>query len=251
MKNKIIQLFNKPQIVQNTGVKYSELVEQFLTPFVSEFEDVEYHDDIFEYAINAWNFGNMKLLFPEGEINAMTNVLQKQDLNVVLMNKLIAHKVSHFSEYTNFIVDYELKEIGGETVLSITTQQQDAYLTDMLGKMTAENAQADFEENYIDRTAIIIKPLQPFLDWATNLYPNEIEGIAETRTYLISEDIDDVSAWLTKKFNQIFEFELESWHLNKKEWPQKRNYKMFKEWFQVDISTMIYDFETKPVSKLE
>ena len=251
MKNKIIQLFNKPKIVQNTGVKYSELLEQFLTPFVIDFEDFEYHEDILEYANNAWNFGNMKLIFPEGEINAMTNALQKQNLNVDLMNKLIAHKVSHFSEYTNFIVDYELKEIGGETVLSVTTQKQDAYLTDMLGKITAENTQADFEENYIDRFAIIIRPLKPFLDWATNLYPNEIEDIAKTRTYLISEDIDDVSAWLTKKFNQIFEFELESWHLNKKEWPQKRNYKMFKEWFQVDISTMIYDFETKPVSKLE
>ena len=45
--------------------------------------------------------------------------------------------------------------------------------------------------------------------------------------------------------------ELNDWHDNKKEWPQKRNYKMFKLWFRVEISEMIYDLEKKPVSKSE
>lgn len=43
--------------------------------------------------------------------------------------------------------------------------------------------------------------------------------------------------------------ELDDWHMNKKEWPQKRNYKMFKEWFQIDFSSMVYDMEKRPVSK--
>ncbi len=59
----------------------------------------------------------------------------------------------------------------------------------------------------------------------------------------------DIDEWLKKKFDKIFTFELDLWVDNKKEWPQKGNFKMFKEWFRVDISTMIYDFERNPIKK--
>ncbi|HLW40610.1 MAG TPA: hypothetical protein VKX31_09470 [Brumimicrobium sp.] len=166
---------------------------------------------------------------------------------------MIDYKTSHFKEYSNFIVDYELKETGGGNVLSVITQDKDTYLNTMLEMMNAEDSEGEygsnFDENYINRTAVIIRPLQPFLDWGSNLYPDDIEEMKETRTYLISEDIEDVQVWLKKKFDKIFMFELESWHLNKKEWPQKRNYKMFNEWFRVEISALVYDFEKKPVFK--
>jgi len=45
--------------------------------------------------------------------------------------------------------------------------------------------------------------------------------------------------------------ELDEWHDNRKEWPQKRNYKMFNLWFRVEISEMIYDLEKKPILKSE
>jgi hypothetical protein len=61
---------------------------------------------------------------------------------------------------------------------------------------------------------------------------------------------DKLKAWVKKKFDKLFTFELEAWNDNKKEWPQKRNYKMFKQWFQVAISTLVYDLENKPISKL-
>nr|MBP7471108.1 hypothetical protein [Flavobacterium sp.] len=62
MKNKVINLFDKPQIVvPNTGVKYSQLLEKFLEPFVDDFKDAEFYEDIIEFGINAWNAANMKL----------------------------------------------------------------------------------------------------------------------------------------------------------------------------------------------
>lgn len=255
MKNKVISLFNKPQIVPIKGVKYSTLLEQFIAPFNKDFADVEYYEDIFEFAINAWNFGNMKLILPEGESDVVMSTLNRQDIDVDLLKRMIDYKVSHFKEYTNFIADYDIAETGDGPVLSVITEEQNSFLTAMSENMETENTQDDFEENYINRNAIIIKPLQPFLDWYSNLYPDELEEeleeVKEAKIYLISEDIEDEKAWLKSKFDKIFRVELESWHLNKKEWPQKRNYKMFKEWFQVDISTMIYDFEKKPVSKSE
>jgi hypothetical protein len=251
MKNKIIQLFDNKNIKQNSGVKYSTLLEQFIEPFALEFTDLEYYDDIFEFAMNAWNFGNMKLILPESESDTIINAVKNEDINSDLLIRMINHKISHFSEFTNFIVDFEIEETSSDPVLSVITQPQDVYLSEMFEKLESENTQDDFEENYIDRYAIIIKPLQPYIDWCSSIYTDDIEGVAETRTYLISEDIDDVETWLKKKFDKIFEIELESWYNNKKKWPQNRNYKMFNQWFQVDISKTNYDLERKPIVKYE
>ena len=251
MKNKVINLFDKPKIVvPNPGVKYSHLLEKLIKPFVNDFKDVEFYEDIFEFAINAWNSANMKLLVPKEENNAVFDALESNNINVALLNRMIDYKISHFKNYTNFIVDYDLEETIEDPILKITTQEQDAYLKSMFEQLNQEDLAADFEENYINRSAIIIKPLQPFIDWCSNLYPDDLDGIKDVRTYLISEDIDDIDEWLAKKFDKLFTFELESWHTNKKEWPQKRNHKMFKEWFQIDVSTMIYDFEKKPIQKV-
>lgn len=250
MKNKVINLFNKPQIVvPNTGVKYSQLLEKFLEPFVHDFDDVEFYEDIFEFGINAWNSANMKLLLPKEENDAVFDALENNDINVALLNRMIDYKINHFKNHTNFIVDYDLEETIGDPILKITTQEQDAYLKSMFEQFDQEDTAGDYDENYINRSAIIVKPLQPFIDWCSKLYPEDLDDIKETRTYLISENIEDIDSWLAKKFDKLFVFELTSWHTNKKEWPQKRNYKMFKEWFQIDISTMIYDFEINPIQK--
>ena len=77
MKNKVINLFNKPQIeVPHTGVKYSQLLEKFLEPFVKDFEDVEFYEDIFEFAINAWNSANMKILLPNEDNDNVFDALE-------------------------------------------------------------------------------------------------------------------------------------------------------------------------------
>jgi hypothetical protein len=250
MKNKVINLFNQQQIeVPNEGEKYSELLQEFLEPFVNDFEDVEFYEDIFEFAINAWNSANMKVLLPLEENDNSFDSLAENGINVDLLNKMIDYKISHFKNYTNFIVDYELEETTEDPILRITTQDQEGYLKSMFEQFEQEDTAGNFDENYINRSAIIIKPLQPFIDWCTNLYPEDIDQIKETQTYLISEDIADIDSWLQKKFDKIFVFALLSWHENKKEWPQKRNYKMFKEWFQIETSTLVYDFEKNPILK--
>jgi hypothetical protein len=133
------------------------------------------------------------------------------------------------------------------------TQEEDAYLSNMMDSLDNEVTEDDFKENYINRSAIILKPQQPFLDWYANLNPDDEleEDIKETNIYLVDDGIDDVEKWLRKKFDTFFMIELREWHNNKKEWPQKRNYKMFKLWFKVETSIMIYDIVKKPVLKSE
>ncbi len=89
MKNKIIDLFGNNEVVPNNGVKYSELLEKFMRPFASNFKDYEYIEDIFEFAVNAWNFGNMKVLMPQEEFKKTTDLIQENDINFVLLNKMI------------------------------------------------------------------------------------------------------------------------------------------------------------------
>lgn len=250
MKNKVINLFSKHQVVQNEGIKYSELLEKFMSPFVQDFADAEYREDIFDFAINAWNIANITMLIPEeGTENAIKSI-QGEGFDINLLNRMVDYKISQFKTHTNFIIDYELKETSGDPILSVITQEEEAYLSNMFENIGDEQMEANFEEDYIDRTAIIVKPLQPFIDWLTNLYPDEVHDLSECNTYLIDENVE-VKAWLRKKFDKLFMMELELWHTNKKEWPQKRNYKMFNQWFRVEISTMVYDLEKIPVSKFE
>lgn len=257
MKNKIINLFGK-KIVPNTGVKYSELLEQFMTPFSDEFGEMESIDDIFYFAVNAWNFGNLKLMIPPEDFDKMRKDLQKTNFDFTLLNRMIDYKAEQFKEYDSFMIDFELKEVqvGEDPILSVITQEKEDYLIDLLQAMEAEPSKEDFEENYINRSAVILKPKQPFIDWYIALNPDEDEELFrkemnEPSIYLVKEYDDDLEKLLKKKFDKFFTMELGDWHTNKKEWPQKRNYKMFKLWFQVETSMFIYDLEKTPVQKTE
>lgn len=248
----MINLFNRPQVKQNQGVKYSSLLEDFLTPFSKEFRDVEFYDDIFEFAIAAWNLGNLKLIIPESYSDKDIITATPGVTNTDLLIRMINYKVTDFKEYTHFIIDYEIDDSKKEPILTVVTQEQETFLAGMVDDMEIQRTQDNHIEDFIDRTAILVKPLQPFLDWYLNLYPDdmqEFEGVKMFRTYLI-DDSKDPEAWLKAKFDKIFKEELDAVHYNKKQWPQKRSFKMFKEWFEYHIVLDVYDFEKKPVSKL-
>jgi len=223
-----------------------------MAPFQNEFSKMEFIEDIFDFAISAWNFGNISTIMDEEEFKNIIN--SEQEVDTGLLNKMIKYKVANYKEYTNYIVDYELKETSGDPKLVVITQEEDTYLASMLNVFEGQNSRDDFEENYINRNAIVIKPLQPFINWHNALYPDgtiNTSDINESNIYLINDNIDNLEVWLKKKFDKFFMLELEDWHTNKKEWPQKRNYKMFKQWFNIEISTLIYDLEKEPVSKSE
>lgn len=256
MSNKVINLFGN-KIVPNVGVKYSELLEQFMAPFAKKFADFEYIEDIFEFAINAWNMANINMIMPNEDIEKAMNSVEQEGEDLSLLKKMVAHKIEKYKSFTNFIVDFEFEDdkTGKAPILRVVTQEEDAYLANMVNEIEDDNlyAQEDFEENYINRNAIIIKPRQPFLDWLSNLYPEENfeENIKETNIYLVDNTIEDIEKFLKKKYDRFFKMELEDWHTNKKEWPQRRNYKMFNLWFQVEKSKMVYDLEKEPVQKSE
>ncbi|MGJ8742913.1 hypothetical protein [Polaribacter sp.] len=254
-KNKVVNLFGDNNNLQNTEVNYSTLLEKFVHHFDDEFKDYEYHEDVYGFAQNTWNLGNMRSILDTSEFKNIIKLAKEDGEDYRLLEKMTTYKVKHFKEFTEFIVDFHFFENNGAHKLNVTTQTEDDYLSEMLQMDFPYEEINDFEENFINRSAISIKPLQPFVDWHNTIYPDSKIDIAtfnDVNIYLINNSsFEDIEAHLKKKFDKYFMMELDAWHTNKKEWPQRRNYKMFKTWFQVNISTAVYDLEKTPVSKSE
>jgi hypothetical protein len=85
---------------------------------------------------------------------------------------------------------------------------------------------------------------------------NSMEEVNRDRNiYLISDrDADDGKAqtrWLKANYAVLFEAELEGWYTDESLWPQKRTFKLFQEWFEVECHTMIEDTVGTPIENGE
>jgi len=106
----------------------------------------------------------------------------------------------------------------------------------------------------INRIAVIIKHKQPFIEWikATGddgFYPLDEKHDSKS-IYLIPEkDGADWDKYLKKYYLEIFANELEGWYNDPSVWPQDRSWKVFNEWLDFEIQTMVYDLIDGPVEK--
>lgn len=98
----------------------------------------------------------------------------------------------------------------------------------------------------INRSALVVRPAPPFLDWAARLddagsVPN-VEG--EQTVYLLPEPEDEEVEWedvLEGFFEEIFENELMAWHTDEAAWPKNRSYAMFRQWFKLEWHSVVED----------
>ena len=97
----------------------------------------------------------------------------------------------------------------------------------------------------LNRGVVIVRPKQPYLDWAAGL---DVSGIApdpdaEQTVYLIPSYEDDKTAWeiLEQVHPAIFENELYGWHTDEAAWSRGRDFGMFKDWFAVELHSVVED----------
>jgi len=83
-------------LAQKTDVEHSVLLDQYFAPLEGEFKGMEFRDEIIDFAVTVWNFGNMKMLLPKNEFESNFDILKNQDINVPLLFEMINHKVKHF-----------------------------------------------------------------------------------------------------------------------------------------------------------
>jgi len=104
--------------------------------------------------------------------------------------------------------------------------------------------------NSINRQVAVIKPKEPYVAWINSLpgmsdNPSTIESLNNDSTALLLphfDDDEDSLKFIKQIFKKIFEMELEGWSSDTKEWPKKRNYALFREWFKIEFHSEVFDF---------
>lgn len=97
----------------------------------------------------------------------------------------------------------------------------------------------------LNRSLIIVRPKQPFLDWATSLDNSgldpELEG--NETAYLIPEFDDEREAQriLQRMYEEVFQRMLSSWNTQESCWPKPRTLALFHEWFDIQHHSIVED----------
>ena len=101
----------------------------------------------------------------------------------------------------------------------------------------------------VNRVAVIVRHKQPYADWANTFNDGVpyVLGNHRPNCYLIDEmdDLSDQARVLRKHWENIFEAELEGWMRFPEDWPEKRTYREFKQWFEVELIEMVWDISSK------
>ena len=99
----------------------------------------------------------------------------------------------------------------------------------------------------INRSVVIVKAKEPFVNWLAML-PDPVavsleELNREPAAYLLPECENEVEqeVIIRRCSPGIFEAELEGWWENEDDWPKIRDYQAFKQWFQVEFSSAVFD----------
>ena len=101
----------------------------------------------------------------------------------------------------------------------------------------------------LNRSAVVVKPRQPYLEWTRR---DDTEGLAESvfetlrkepTIYLLpeSEDPSSQREVLEEFWPDLFEAMLEGWVTDEVSWPKNRTLEMFREWFEVQMSSIVED----------
>jgi hypothetical protein len=102
----------------------------------------------------------------------------------------------------------------------------------------------------INRTAVTITGAKPYIDWTLRTDADAHKGaitVARARTYgsafLLPEFEleEDIQEWVEDNAAWIFEFQLGAWTDDETTWPQRRDLASFREWFNIDIHSVVVD----------
>jgi hypothetical protein len=106
----------------------------------------------------------------------------------------------------------------------------------------------------INRSALVLKPKKPFIDWIKNLDDQfEINEIIEDPDIYLLPDFEEVQQmvnWLKKNYDMIFIDQMNNWYTDETLWVTNRTFKLFKEWFDFSLHTMILDTAEQSIKKL-
>jgi hypothetical protein len=106
----------------------------------------------------------------------------------------------------------------------------------------------------LNRSAIMVRPKQPFLDWLHTADPTSLEPtlrnlVQEPTIYLIPEcdTNEEVREVLRELCAEIFEEQLGGWYSDASTWPANRSFDVFCRWFDFQHHSMLVDLCDEPL----
>ena len=100
----------------------------------------------------------------------------------------------------------------------------------------------------INRAALIVRPKQPYVEWANSMDDGGSKAILkqlrESPSIYLVESIDfleDFDLLIEDNWEWIFKEQLNGWICDPDLWPHGLTRDMFLKWFDCELSTMIWD----------
>jgi hypothetical protein len=102
----------------------------------------------------------------------------------------------------------------------------------------------------LNRTAVTITGAQPYIDWTRSHDADTNRGLLTVSlakpygsAFLLPEFEleEDVQEWVEDNATWLFEFQLSAWSEDESGWPPTRDLKAFREWFHIDIHSVVVD----------
>ncbi len=110
--------------------------------------------------------------------------------------------------------------------------------------------------NTVNRAVVVVKPKQPLVDWANSIQaPDELPADLEhmrvdCNTYLIDDiDFDEDGEAAIRFFHPLFfQEQLYGYCTEESRWPADRDYHTFREWFEVEVHSLVIDLGSVPLA---
>ena len=110
----------------------------------------------------------------------------------------------------------------------------------------------------INRSLVILRHRQPFLDWLMSADPNPPKHLTladleeDSDAFLIPGEPTvanqaEAVKWVEKRWSVLFEHVLSDWLTDEELWPQNRTLKLFRQWFTVEYRSMVWDLSNDPL----
>ncbi len=119
---------------------------------------------------------------------------------------------------------------------------------------SVELVDADGYAAPINRSAVIVRVKQPFIDWANSLDDGPSANLrTHESTLMLVDEMEDPAEWPHAEkglWERIFEYQLSGWHRDPKDWPHPRTLSMFHEWFDIELHLGVYDASDDPMLEL-
>jgi hypothetical protein len=113
----------------------------------------------------------------------------------------------------------------------------------------------DAEIWFINRGVVVLRPREPFVEWALALHGEAgLMTAAEIRSdataYLIPdfEYSSEAYQWLEENHELFFALELAGWQEDTALWPADRGWSVFQEWFDVELIDTAWDLVDEPLT---